>query len=766
MFRLTLVSFLLLFIILGCANKDQKNQIVVNTIRAEKEKLIRNFFENGGIVVYNANSDSIKKYVSENFRFFGRDLDDRINYVSSTHITENQLKNENLIFIETVNSDSLLSRVVSNIPSIIVGKHDFYFNGVKYANSKDVMRIFYHNPYNKNKFCYVITGNNINEILRKISFRFVGDINVTESYQTLALGFFKFDKNRNWILDKTRSRNFWDERKTLEITKHYQYISHDKKIGLKTIEEINKINDNGYKEVQSFLGLKPESPPLKVNLYHSFEEKGLITNNTDMSNFVGIDTSVHIVVNNWINGDDFSTIAKFLIDNKLGKSRIDFLNHGLSIYFSNNWGREGYKFWTGKLFLSDNVPPLDSMLNNQKLMYISKYVYEPLSGSFVDFLIKKYGKKEFIKMYKNWKPNGERVKRLQEEWKNFLSDHSKNYLEKIKDYSAEFPAVKQTFLKGVCFAHVGYQIYNGYLSKDAFQSLQKTKKLGVNSFSITPFTSMRNADKPVPFRFWEFAGAENDESLIYLKHVSDELNMSVMMKPHVYLGEKNWPGDIQMQNKKDWNLFFHYYYDWIFNYVMLSEIYKIPMMCIGNELSKTTVGYEKQWVELINKVRGIYDGKITYSANWGEEFENVKFWKHLDFIGLSEYYPLSDKSNPSDSELYHGAERIMSKVKVVAQKYNKKVVFTEVGFRSSEEPWKTSMESSSGKKEIDLKNQERCYNALFKAAYKQKWLLGMYWWKWPSYLGYTGMNLDEPYDLYPPNNKPAEYIMQKWFKKY
>ncbi len=766
MLKLALLPFLSIFLLTGCTNKNHKSPIVINTIRAEKEKLVRSFFEKGGIVVYNSNPDSIKKYVSENFRFFGRSLGNRIKYLSSAHITENQLKNENLIFIETINSDSLLRRVVSNISSIRLHKHGFYFNGKEYTNSKDVMRIFYHNPYNKNKFCYAITGNSINEILKKISFRFVGDINITESYQTLALGFFKFDKNRNWILNKARSRNFEIERKILKTTQHFQYISHDKHIELKIIEEVNKINKNGYNKVKSFLGLQPKSSPLKINLYHSFEEKGLITNNTDMSNFVDIDTSVHIVVNNWINGDDFSTIAKFLIDNKLGKSKSDFLNHGFPIYFSNNWGNEGYKYWASKLYLSGNIPPLDSMLNNQKLMYISRYVYEPLSGSFVNFLINKYGKKEFIEMYKSWKPNSGQVKRLQEDWENFLSDLSKNYLEKIKDYSAEFPTIKDSFLKGVCFAHVGYQIYNGYLSKDAFRSLQKTKELGINSFSITPFTSMRNADNPVPFRFWEFAGAENDESLIYLKHVSDKLNMSVMMKPHVYLGERSWPGDIQMHNKKDWNLFFHYYYDWIFNYVMLSEIYKIPMMCIGNELSKTTVGHEKQWAELINKVRSIYDGKITYSANWGEEFENVKFWKHLDYIGLSEYYPLSDKSNPSDSELYHGAERIMSKVKKIAQKYNKKVVFTEVGFRSSEEPWKTSMESSNGKREINLKNQERCYNALFKAAYKQKWLMGMYWWKWPSYLGYTGVNLGEPYDLYPPNNKPAEYMMQKWFRKY
>jgi hypothetical protein len=765
MLKLTLLSFLSFFFLTGCANKKKQNPIVGNTIRAEKEKLIRNFFKNGGIVVYNSNSDSIKKYVSENFRFFGRGLGDRIKYVSSTRITENQLKNENLIYIGEANSDSVLNSIASDIPSLKLEKYGFYFNRAKYTNSKDVMRVFYHNPYNNGKLCYIITGNNEKEILKNISFNMIGDVRVTRGYETLALGFFQLNADKDWVLNRELSKNYGSEEKEIKLSGHFSYVIHDNKVTSDMVKKIDKTNAHGYKKIQDFVGARLKPNIVNIHLYSSFEEKGLITNNTDLSNYADRDSSVHIVVNDWINGDDFSKIAFFLLKTNLGSSSYNFLNDGLSIYFSNKWGNEGYKFWAAKLYLSNNIPPLDSMLDNSKLNYISRFVYEPLAGSFVDFLIQKYGKEKFLHFYNCWRANRNEVKRLSAEWKEYLRIVLQHLSLRIKEYSASFPAVPDSFLKGICFAHVGYQIYNGYLSNDAFESLEKAKALGVNSFSITPFTSMREKDKPEPFRFWEFSGSENDESLIYLKHVSEILGMCVMMKPHVYLGANSWPGDIEMKNVNDWSLFFHYYYNWILHYAMLSEIYKIPLLCVGNELAKTTVGHGNDWIKLIDSIRAVYDGKLVYAANWGGEFEGIKFWDKLDYIGLSEYYPLSLKENPTSAELFEGAEKVMNKIHGVASKYDKKVIFTEIGFRTSAEPWKTSKESQSDRRKINLENQKRCYEAVLKAAYHQKWLKGLYWWKWPSYLKYNGISSFGSYDLYSPNNIPAQDAIAEWYLK-
>ena len=38
---------------------------------------------------------------------------------------------------------------------------------------------------------------------------------------------------------------------------------------------------------------------------------------------------------------------------------------------------------------------------------------------------------------------------------------------------------------------------------------------------------------------------------------------------------------------------------------------------------------EKDWRRIIGEVRKVYDGKLTYSANWYREFEQITFWMSL-----------------------------------------------------------------------------------------------------------------------------------------
>ena len=62
---------------------------------------------------------------------------------------------------------------------------------------------------------------------------------------------------------------------------------------------------------------------------------------------------------------------------------------------------------------------------------------------------------------------------------------------------------------------------------------------------------------------------------------------------------------------------------------------------------------QKSWVELIEKVRTVYSGKLTYAANY-DNYQDVGFWNHLDFIGINAYFPLrnpTDKLPPADKLL-------------------------------------------------------------------------------------------------------------------
>src|SRR6185437_14398256 len=75
------------------------------------------------------------------------------------------------------------------------------------------------------------------------------------------------------------------------------------------------------------------------------------------------------------------------------------------------------------------------------------------------------------------------------------------------------------------------------------------------------------------------------------------------------------------------------------------------MLVIGTEL-KTMSGsaYTSRWEQIVASVRRRFAGRLTYAANWNE-YQQVRFWGDLDYIGVDAYYPLSELPAPTVSQL-------------------------------------------------------------------------------------------------------------------
>ena len=521
------------------------------------------------------------------------------------------------------------------------------------------------------------------------------------------------------------------------------------------ISNIRKSNEQFLAHAINILQIDSELPDVNVIIYSSLEEKGLATKKTFLSHADFESNSVHTVVNNWIDGNDFTKNALLLIENKFPNLSSTFLKSGLSIYIAENWRHKDYKYWAARIHLSGNTPPLNELLNNEILPYRSELIYEPLAGSFFEFLNSTLSIEEIIAL------STKQLLSYENDWIKYLNELTDKYSEQINYDRNNFIQPNPGFKKGFCFAHEGYDIYNGYISQEAKRALEKLASINVNSVSITPFTSMRNPNKPIPLSIWKGAGTENDESVMFSNHQAQKLGMTTILKPHIYL-HGSWPGAIEMSSENEWNQFHEYYYNWIIHFAMLAELYNFPIFVIGNELSKSTLGYEDYWIKLAKKIRGIYSGKITYGANWGNEFESLNFWDHFDYIGVSQYYPLSKKPDATDDELRQGAEEMIRKVEEVHKRFDKPILFTEIGFRNSEHSWMTSYEKGDTRKKINDESQVRAYKAVLKASYGKDWLHGIYIWKWPTYMDY-GKN--QRFDLYTPNKKPAERVVMEWYAK-
>ena len=116
--------------------------------------------------------------------------------------------------------------------------------------------------------------------------------------------------------------------------------------------------------------------------------------------------------------------------------------------------------------------------------------------------------------------------------------------------------------------------------------------------------------------------------------------------------------------------------------------------------------------------RKIYKGALTYAAVQGPEFEQLRFWDALDYIGLNNYYPLPDDLS---------AASIVAKVEAVHRKYRKPVIFPEADSRALRRPIeRLGMRPDGGCPWKTRRVVTRRSSMRFGA---KPWFKGIYWWK-------------------------------------
>ncbi|HXI13430.1 MAG TPA: hypothetical protein VNM92_12430 [Thermoanaerobaculia bacterium] len=323
-------------------------------------------------------------------------------------------------------------------------------------------------------------------------------------------------------------------------------------------------------------------------------------------------------------------------------------------------------------------------------------------------------------------------------------------------------AATTTKVRGMNFAHsLGRRSGGGrgYGSEASLQSLRSLRSLHVDSIAITPFGFQRRPDDTRIIWVGEGDGGrwidETDDSLRAVITQAHQLGLRVLLKPHLWLRPPDWPGSIDHATEAEWALWFAEYGKFILHYARLAESMQVEMLSIGNELTKST-SHEQPWRDLIAQIRAAYRGKLTYGANMNEVFD-VPFWDAVDVIGVSAYFPLNARKNPTTDEIAIGWTPIVARLSRLSRRTNRPVLFTELGYTSRDyataEPWK----EEGG--ELNLQLQAEAYQAFFQAVWPQPWFAGVYFWKWESHLNHS-TSTDVSFAI---EHKPAEAVVRKHF---
>lgn len=286
----------------------------------------------------------------------------------------------------------------------------------------------------------------------------------------------------------------------------------------------------------------------------------------------------------------------------------------------------------------------------------------------------------------------------------------------------------------------------------------------VNWIVQTPFGWQRSIDSPqigLATKGGVFWG-ETDQGLAVTAKLARKRGIRTLLKPHIWITGGGWRGAIKMTDEADWTAWFESYRRFIMHYARFAQEHGIEALCVGTELHSTLAGHEQQWRKIIAEVRSVYDGRLTYAANWYAEFEEIPFWDELDFIGIQAYFSLSENAEPTLEALMRAWQVPLKQIERVQARHRKPVLFTEIGYRSiaatSGRPWEWPKHGEAV--EINLGVQALCYEAFFRTFWERPWFAGAYWWKWyPSHQRAGG-----PRDAgFTPQNKPAERVMAEWF---
>lgn len=307
-------------------------------------------------------------------------------------------------------------------------------------------------------------------------------------------------------------------------------------------------------------------------------------------------------------------------------------------------------------------------------------------------------------------------------------------------------------INGVSFVASGDSIITKHI--------QPVVRVNSNSVALMPFAYVRGLNSPkVNYNFQRQWFGETPKGIKQYANEFKKKNISVMLKPQIWVSRGEFTGFIEMKSEDDWKVLEKTYSEFILLFAEVAHNIDAEVFCVGTELEKFILARPNYWRNLIKEIKKIYKGKLTYAANW-DEFRRVPFWSDLDYIGIDAYFPISDEKSPSVKELELGWQKHKTTINKVRTQFDKPVLFTEYGYRSvdytAKEPWNFSRVNKGVNHDAQVNSLKVIYNQFWK----EDWFAGGYVWKWFVRHDNVGGLSD---NRFTPQNKPAEQTLKELY---
>lgn len=270
----------------------------------------------------------------------------------------------------------------------------------------------------------------------------------------------------------------------------------------------------------------------------------------------------------------------------------------------------------------------------------------------------------------------------------------------------------------------------GYLKPSVIDDLRQIQsRLCPNYIGLFAATFQDNKTSSNPHR--DPKRTPTDEALRYVISQIHRMGMGVILLTPLFPDDGTWEGAIRPKDIATW---FEHWREILLHYAELAEETQVEILLLGSELA-TLRNETDEWDRLIVAVRSCYQGNLSYSVNfWADrdEYEQVlemAQWRHLDYIGVTAYFELTDKTDPSIGELEAAwtsdrtGQNILADSEALSKTYEKPVVFWEIGYFSRDGtniyPWNYPLAGDE-----DEKEQADCWTAFLNVFSDIEWFQG------------------------------------------
>lgn len=284
--------------------------------------------------------------------------------------------------------------------------------------------------------------------------------------------------------------------------------------------------------------------------------------------------------------------------------------------------------------------------------------------------------------------------------------------------------------------------WNGeFRSGAAHSAMQGLAATNANAISIAPrlFTSSMTSNEVIA----DPGKTESDANIAATVADAHALGLSVLLKPMLSSLDGTSAHELR---PSDVGAFFASYKTEMLDLARVAEQSGVEMLSIGNELSKLSgEQYRGYWIDLVDSVRSVYHGQLTYAAATDEAI-HVGLWDQIDEIGVNAYPPLTTKTDPTVAEMVAAWNNVSANdywaaamdhkspvefMHALAVEHGKPLLFTETGYRSVDGA-NIAPGGWTGSSTQDVQEQRDAFDAFFQVwgAHGGSWFKGAHIWDW------------------------------------